>query len=187
MHPLGWDNCSRAFSFVLDTGTFISTPTISTPANVDDGNLSVPPPLESSNSSSKAPPYRPLVATRASDPIPISKTRRNGMQTSALGPAWPGIGELAQQRITDEPPTVSPQPNSPHRRKSRVAVARFWFVPSADMPPADNFRQIRHKDRAEDLLPPDDCGASRHSNSHEAPTQIGGIGAIECLLAVAHR
>ena len=59
-----------------------------------------------------------------------------------------------------------PSTNSPRRRKSRVAVVRFWFRQLT--PPADNFRHIRscRRDLALHFLPPPDgCGASRHTNS----------------------
>ena len=62
----------------------------------------------------------------------------------------------------------SPQPHRPARHhKSRVAAGRFWFRQLT--PPADNFRRHMRSCRRDlalhFLLPPDDCGASRHTAS----------------------
>ena len=61
---------------------------------------------------------------------------------------------------------VSSITSTARHHKSRVAAMRFWFRQLT--PPADNFRHIRscRRDLAlHFLLPPDHCGASRHTNS----------------------
>ena len=77
---------------------------------------------------------------------------------------------------------VSSVTSTARHHKSRAAAVRFWFRQLT--PLADNFRHIRscRRDLAlHFLLPPDSCGASRHTILHQAQKQIPGLRGVVSL------